>query len=194
MERAVLLIDGGYFDQVKRSFGIARIDYTKMGDELVQPCERFRSYYYHALPYVDHRNPEPADLQMRAERQRFFDGLSYLNRCEVKLGTLQRYMTFDQGGNRIVRHRQKLVDVLLSIDLVKLSWSRQIAMAVLLAGDSDFVPAVQAAKEAGVPIRLVFAERPGCFVHPQIKKVCDERVALTEAHMGRWALQGSTSV
>ena len=36
MERAVLLIDGGYFDQVKRTFGVARIDYTKMGDELVK--------------------------------------------------------------------------------------------------------------------------------------------------------------
>ena len=190
MERAVLLIDGGYFDQVKRTFGVARIDYTKMGDELVKPYERFRTYYYHALPYVDNRNPDPRDVKMRAERQRFYDGLAYLNRCEVKLGHLQRYLTFDQNGNKVVRHRQKLVDVLLSIDLVKLAWSRQIAMAVLLAGDSDFVPAVQAAKEAGVPIRLVFAEQPGCYVHSQVKKVVDERVALTREHIERWTLQG----
>ena len=194
MERAVLLIDGGYFDQVKRSFGVPRVDYTKLADDLVKPYERFRTYYYHALPYVDNRNPDPKDVKMRADRQRFFDGLAYLNRCEVKLGHLQRYLTFDQSGKQVVRHRQKLVDVLLSIDLVKLAWSRQIALAVLLAGDSDFVPAVQAAKEAGVPVRLVFAERQGCFVHQQVKKVCDERMALTDEDLARWTLQEPAAV
>lgn len=188
MEKAAILIDGGYFHQARKSFGDPRVDFTRMANELVRPYERTRTYYYDAPPHVDPRNPDPKDVQMREDRQRFFDGLSYLERFEVKLGHLQRFLTFDQNGKRAVKHRQKLVDVLLSIDLVKLAWAGRIELGVLLAGDSDFVPAVQAAKEAGIAVRLVFAQTSGCYVDTQLKKTCDERVELTDEHFRRWKM------
>ncbi len=190
MEKAALLIDGGYLDHAKKALGRQPIDFTAMGNELVTPYQRTRTYYYHAAAYVDARNPDPRDLRLRSDQQRFFDGLSLLERFEVKLGHLQRFSTFDSGGKQVLRHRQKLVDVLLSIDLVKLAWAGRIELGVLLAGDSDFVPAVQAAKEAGIAVRLVFARTANCYVDTQLKKTCDERVELTDEHFHRWAMAG----
>ena len=187
MDRSAVLIDGGYVDHVKTAFRASRVDFFRLSQELVMPYERFRTYYYHALPYVDAVQPDPDDVRRRGNAQRFLDGLSFLDRFEVRLGHLQRFATYDRQGSRVVRHRQKLVDVLFSVDLVELAWSGRVAHVVIVAGDSDFVLAVRAAKAAGLVVRLVFADRGGCHVDRELRKACDERIELTDAHLARWA-------
>ena len=54
-------------------------------------------------------------------------------------------------GNKDV-FEQKRVDVLLSVDMVRHAAAGHIQHAVLIAGDSDFIPAVEAAKESGVTL------------------------------------------
>jgi uncharacterized LabA/DUF88 family protein len=49
---------------------------------------------------------------------------------------------------------QKRVDVMLSVDLVRHAAAGHIQHAILVAGDSDFIPAVAAAKESGVTVSL----------------------------------------
>ena len=59
----------------------------------------------------------------------------------ARKGRLQKIV----AGSKVI-FKQKMVDVLLSVDLVRLSWSKQIQAAILVAGDSDYVPAVEAAE------------------------------------------------
>lgn len=75
--------------------------------------------------------------------QRFCDSLNRLPRFEVRLGRLAR-----RGPDKHNQYHfeQKMVDVLLSIDLVALSTKGRITDVILVAGDSDFVPAIEVAK------------------------------------------------
>ncbi len=73
---------------------------------------------------------------------------------------------------------QKGVDVLLSVDLVKLSSSNKIDKAVLVSGDSDFVPAVRASKDAGVIVELFYSK--GQNISNELHQICDDRFVITQ--------------
>ena len=47
--------------------------------------------------------------------------------------------------------------MMLGVDLVRMSWDKQIQRAVIVTADSDFVYAVQAAKDAGVITQLWYS-------------------------------------
>jgi uncharacterized LabA/DUF88 family protein len=71
--------------------------------------------------------------------------------------------------------KQKHVDVHLSVDLVKLSCKHSIDKAILVTGDSDFVPAVDVAKEEGVVTILYYSNIPPMYIHREILEKCDEK-------------------
>jgi len=180
MDRAAIFIDGAYLDKLlENEFGRAQIDYGRLADELAQGADILRTYYYHCPPYQS--NPPTTDESQRtAARNRFFAALSRLPRFQVRQGKLA-YRGKDQNGQPIFV--QKRVDIMLGVDMVQLAATRQIAKAVLLAGDSDFVPAVEAVKQHGVltvlwhgPIR---AGR-NSTVHQELWDACDERFPLTQ--------------
>jgi len=66
---------------------------------------------------------------------------------------------FEEHFPLIPMRRQKGVDILLALDLVRLAERGALSHALLLAGDSDFVPAVELARDAGVLITLITPER-----------------------------------
>ena len=66
------------------------------------------------------------------------------------------------------------MDILLAIDLVRLSLRRAIAQAVLVTGDSDFVPAIQIAKDEGVQVILAHAEG----AHESLITSVDQRIKM----------------
>ncbi len=67
---------------------------------------------------------------------------------------------------------------MLAVDLVKMSWDKQIQRAVILTADSDFVYAVQAAKDAGVLTQLYYSEH--LPLNQQLLDVFDERFPFTK--------------
>jgi len=175
MERAAVLIDGGYLDKVRLSFNKPILDIVKFSDIICgDNCERFRTYYYDALPWVG-ETPNPQDLQRRQAKQRYLDSLRMLHRVEVRLGEVQRIEVKCTKGQNHINFIQKLVDVLLSVDVVRLAWGGFIDKIVLVSGDRDFLPAVNAGKDAGVIIKLVYANPPHAYVHTNLLMACDER-------------------
>lgn len=75
-------------------------------------------------------------------------------------------------------YQQKRVDILLGCDLVLLSAKQRISKAVLVTGDSDFIPAIEIAKNEGVEIELVYdAEKEP---HPNLITIADTRRLLTQ--------------
>jgi uncharacterized LabA/DUF88 family protein len=73
-------------------------------------------------------------------------------------------------------------DILLAVELVRLSWSGQIGYAVIVTGDSDFVPAIEAAKDAGVITRLYYSRRA---VHDELLSAVDERFEMDDTFFDR---------
>lgn len=71
---------------------------------------------------------------------------------------------------------QKRVDILLGVDLVQLAAKHQITDAMVLAGDSDFLPAIEIAKQEGVVVHLFHGASP----HNELLTRCDERVRIDD--------------
>ena len=100
-----------------------------------------------------------------------------LKRFEVRYGRLQKVdLTCDDCGFKKAKFNQKLVDVLISVDMVSLAWGKIVDSIAIVTGDSDFVPAVKAAKEAGAMTCLIYD--PETYIHNEIKMVCDDRVTI----------------
>ena len=70
----------------------------------------------------------------------------------------------------------KRVDIMLGVDVVQLAAKGHIQQALLLAGDSDFVPAVAVAKAGGVLVRLYHGDN----CHVDLLREVDERVRLDQ--------------
>jgi uncharacterized LabA/DUF88 family protein len=151
LEKSAIFIDGGYLNQVlKKHFKEKDIDFLRLCENVsaITETKRLRTYYYHCLPLQRKDNAE--DTRRIQNLEKFLTKLRRLPRCEVKLGRLQLIGGF---------FKQKMVDILMSLDIVDLCFSNQIQHAILFAGDADFVPAVKRARESGAIIHL--------FYHPE---------------------------
>lgn len=172
MGRIAIFIDGGYIEKVlKAEFECANIDFVNFSNkiaEMISPeNELLRTYYYHSLPYKG--NPPTEEESDRfSKRQSFYDALNKKPRFEVRLGRLVRRGP-NANGNYFFE--QKMVDSLLNIDLVYLSAKGKITHAAIVAGDGDFVPAVQLAKKEGVIVWLFH----GHHKHAELWQAADER-------------------
>jgi uncharacterized LabA/DUF88 family protein len=172
---AAIFIDGGYFDRVSRDCGSPRIDFGKLSSVLAKPHELLRTYYYHCLPYMG-PTPSEEDQTRYDNKQRFFTALTRLNRFEVREGKLE-YRGTDKESERPI-FEQKRVDIYLGVDLVMLATKQRIHRAILVTGDSDFLPAIRAAKNEGVLIHLYHGTGPQ-QPHKDLWEEADERTVIT---------------
>ena len=171
-DRAAIFIDGAYLDRVRQDeFNGVRLNFQRMADVLTPDSSLLRAYYYDCPPYQD--NPPSADQRNRyQERRKFFTALNRLPRFEVRLGRLERR----QGPDGRPRFEQKRVDILLGVDMVQLAAKQRIEQAILITGDSDFIPAISVAKSEGVLVRLFHGDN----CHSELWQEVDERVKFTQ--------------
>src|SRR3989344_606273 len=148
LEKSAIFIDGGYFNKIiKKHFGSVSLNYLKLSDKICSDLElaRLRTYFYHCLPIV--RKDDSLDLIRHSEMQKFLTKLKRLPRFEIKLGRLQLI------GNQF---KQKMVDVLMSLDITNMAYENQIQHAILIAGDADFIPAIKKSKDYGIIVHLYY--------------------------------------
>ena len=170
--RTAIFLDGAYLNKVtERHYGRISLAHDKLAAHLASGHELLRTYYYDAPPWQS--NPPTYEESRRfAARQSFFSSLRKLPRFEVREGRCARIWDKDANDWRFI---QKRVDVLFSVDLVRLASKQQIQRAVLLAGDSDFLPAISVAKDEGVLIQLVHSPNRK-EVHRDLWDAADERI------------------
>ena len=172
-DRAAVFIDGAYLTKILDvDFGKPKIDLAGFSDILCGNYERLRTYYYNCMPYQS--CPPTEDERRRfASMDKFVYTLRKLPRFEVKLGRLGCV-----GGEFI----QKRVDIALAVDLVRLSCGRMIQKAVIVTGDSDFLPAIEAAKEAGVLVTLYYSQSS---IHDELLSAVDESAVIGQNLISR---------
>ena len=172
MDKAAVFIDNGYFKQVLASHGTKYLRFDAFSRWV---CERinaewYRTYFYDCMPYQS--NPPTQEERERFSRANsFIYSLENLPRFQVRLGKLIKL------PNGVFK--QKGVDIKLTIDLLKLSLGGMIQKAILVGSDSDFVPVIQEAKNEGIIVFSCFSRNPGCGIHDELYKTCDDEIELT---------------
>ena len=171
--RSAIFIDGAYLDHVLRNeFNGAQVDFGALANAMAGSDNLLRTYYYHCPPYQSNP-PTQSESDRYAASRSFYTALERLPRFSVRLGRIeQRY-----GPDGRPRFEQKRVDILLGVDLVQLATKGRIEQAILLAGDSDFIPAISVAKAEGVLVRLYYGEN----CHTELWQESDDRVRIDQA-------------
>lgn len=147
------------------------------------PHERallYRSFFYDAKPYLgkEHRPVSGKSIDYaRSEEARFrlalHDKLRRMSHMAVRLGEVRRergWVMREDAQKRLLRGevavtdltdddftlglRQKAVDMRIGTDIASLTLKRQVDTIILVAGDSDFVPASKLARREGVKVIL----------------------------------------
>jgi len=179
--RLAIFIDGGYFEKItKNEFGEVTIDFKMLVEVLTDGRDLLRTYYYNCLPYQS--NPPTQEESRRfANKERFFSYLRKLPRFNVRLGNLA-FRGIDKKGNK--DFEQKGIDTLLSIDMVNLAATKQVSNIILLAGDSDYIPAIEVTKTHGVGAILYHSQRRDSY-HIDLWEACDERFPINQAFINK---------
>jgi uncharacterized LabA/DUF88 family protein len=165
--RVAVFIDNGYLSKVLNDG--KKIDFLKFCDKVCDGKERLRTYFYDCKPYIS--DPPTNEEKIKTSQYNKFAGkVEALPRFQMRFGKLRK--------NKDGSYEQKRVDILLAVELVRLSWSGQIGHAVIVTGDSDFVPAIEAAKDAGVITRLYYSRTA---VHDELLSAVDERFEMDPA-------------
>lgn len=180
---AAVFIDGGYLDKVMYyDFSNARINYEALAHELVQQDELFRTYYYNCLPYQSNP-PTDEERQRYASKRKFTTALSYLPRFEVRLGKLA-FRGNDEDGDPIFI--QKRVDCMVGVDMAFLAGKGKVTSVILLSGDGDLIPAIEAVKREGV-LAVLWHGSLSRDTAPsrELFEICDERRQITKGLVDR---------
>ena len=192
MARLAIFIDGGYIDVLAREFNV-RVDYDKFVKEVVnlissktvEPLDLLRTYYYDCLPYQS-STPTDSEAELFAGKQRFFNALTRLERFLVREGRLA-FRGYDNQGKPIFQ--QKRTDLMLGLDFALLSGKHQITHAALVTGGSDFIPAIEIAKQEGIVVCLFHGpnrNKKGDSSYAQeLWSAADERFEMTQDSMNR---------
>ena len=184
VEQLAIFIDGRYLDKVKENVSGRefRMDFAKFSqkvcgyvkDRSPTPVDLLRTYYYDCLPYKSDP-PTTEENQKFESARRFHSALELQPRTMIRRGKLKRRDQICHScQSRQPGFQQKGVDILLGVDLVLASVKGHIAHAAIVAGDSDFLPAVEIVKAEGVVVWL-FHERASTS---ELALAADERIEI----------------
>jgi uncharacterized LabA/DUF88 family protein len=181
-----ILIDGMYLQHACDLFGVGHLDYErKLPKMLMREGEtHYRTYYFDALPYVPESGATEKQHKDKAGKKAFFDALRYKEGIVVEEGVVRpkRAVCFNCKTEYYVPV-QKLVDVKIAVRLTSLAFSKVANKIVLLAGDRDLVPAVEASEPSGTPIRLAYFSEGDVQTSRELIKKCPEKHPLRGADL-----------
>ena len=171
--RIGIFIDAAYLAYVlKMEHNQKKIDLSKFAKKMADLSgnpDVLRAYYYDSLPYLS-QNPSPDEQDRFNRKTGYIEAIKRIPRMEVRLGVCEFRPTSENG------FKQKQVDMMLGVDLVKLAIKGKIDDAALFIGDSDFLPAIEVVKNEGVSVHLFH----GLNAHKSVIARCDTSRYLSE--------------
>lgn len=172
--RTVVLVDGGYLREIDpvKKVGCSQIDFHKLALLFSKESDLLRLYYYDCPPFLS-LHPTSDEYNRQGRFDRFLHSLQMTPQVKVRLGRLQR------TENGFV---QKKVDVLLAVDLLTLAAEHSVDRIVLVAGDSDFIPAIEAAQNRGCFVGLCYSPSD---VSNELLTVCDKFFPINQEMVGK---------
>jgi uncharacterized LabA/DUF88 family protein len=163
----MLFIDGSNLFGACRSLSF-KIDLEKLIKKLTEEKELLRPYYYCSIP----ENPSKGTIN-------FINALKYLGFKVITKPLKKRYNNV--GKEYYV---EKGVDVALVIDILSMANKNAYDIAILVAGDSDYVGAVEEIKNMGKHVEIAFFEKnpnsSSPIISPELRMSADHFISLDE--------------
>ncbi len=166
-DRVMIFIDGSnLYHSLKAFFKRTDIDIGKFSDKLLDKRRLIRIYYYNA------RVGQREEPERYHDQQKFFNSITTIPYCELRLGRLV-YNNWPAAPPY-----EKGVDIQLATDMITHSFKNNYDVAILVAGDNDFVGAIQAVKDNGnnLEVALFGKERTSL----QLRKVTDRVIDINK--------------
>lgn len=179
MVPTLVFIDGGYLSKLCKHFGRGRylkLDIAQFAEHLAEKqgmyCQHM--FYYTAPPFQSGK-PTRLEARMKAGYDSFISHLTKRDNVTVREGRLQKI------GNIFT---QKGVDTLLTLDLAFEPLARRINCILLVACDTDFVPALTRIRDNGIKVIIYYfsdRKRKSIFsMSNHILTACDKGILLEE--------------
>ena len=139
-ERVMVFIDGSnLYHVLGQTCGRHDLQFDKFAQKLANGRDLRRIYYYNI------RQEAFDDRSNATDQDKFLSSLYDTPYLEVKLGI------WKQRGATMV---EKGVDVMLAVDLVTHAFNDHYDSAIIVSGDADFYPALQAVKDVGKQVEV----------------------------------------
>jgi uncharacterized LabA/DUF88 family protein len=139
-ERVMVFIDGSnLYHVLSQSCGRHDLQFDKFAQKLANGRQLQRIYYYNI------RQESDSNPNVGVEQAKFLESLYDTPYVEVRLGI------WKQRGDIMV---EKGVDVMLATDVVTNAYNDHYDTAIVVSGDADFYPALQAVKDVGKHIEV----------------------------------------
>ena len=139
-ERVMVFIDGSnLYHVLGQTCGRHDLQFDKFAQKLANGRDLRRIYYYNI------RQEAFEDRSNASDQDKFLSSLYDTPYLEVKLGI------WKQRGATMV---EKGVDVMLAVDLVTHAYNDHFDSAIIVSGDADFYPALQAVKDVGKQVEV----------------------------------------
>ena len=169
-ERVIVFIDGSnLYHVLSETCGRHDVRFGKFSDKLANGRDLRRTNYYNIRQHSE-RYP-----QTSADQDKFLHVLYDTPYLEVRLGISK------QRGEAMV---EKGVDVMIAIDLVRNAYEDLYDTAILVSGDGDFYPAIQAVKDLGKHVEVAAFDSN---ISPDAARVADLHLKLTKTFFtGLW--------
>lgn len=116
--------------------------------------------------YYDGRPDEEAELS--SDLRDYWDAIELLSDTELGFGSTRR-------GTRRRPPRQKGVDTLIAVDMLVGAFTQLFPVAILIAGDADFVPVVNEVRRRGVMVVVAADEQS---VSDDLRRAADRFIAI----------------
>lgn len=198
MNRVAFLVDGAFFFQKIRQFGsffVAGPEIRKYCLRHVEDNETlYRIFYYDAPPLTMHGvNPRgtridfsstPAaknmnsllqtirktpQMALRLGRTSWHHGWTLTDSAIADLKSEKPFAELTDGDFK-PSIQQKAVDMKIGLDIATLAYKKLVDRVVLIAGDSDFVPAAKLARREGLIVTL---DPLGHKINPELEEHVD---------------------
>ena len=159
-ERIMIFIDGSnLYHSLKAFFRRTDIDIGKFANKLLEKRRLIRVYYYNARVGL---KEEPERYR---DQHKFFNSVEAIPYCELRLGRL----VYNNWPNS--PPYEKGVDILMATDMITHSYKNNYDVAIVVAGDNDYVPAIQAVKDNGKNTEVALFGKQSSSL--QLRKVTD---------------------
>jgi len=175
MEEGIFFIDGAYLSLVSKFIGggkAIKFNIKKLAENLAKnqnlACKKI--FYYNCPPFQS-EPPTTEQEKRKAGYDKFIVKLKNSG-IEVREGRCQM---IDK------KYAQKGVDVLLTIDLIRQAIKTNVKKFIIVACDTDFVPAINnIRKEDKIEVILYYfrSGHPMFSMSDHILSVCDKKVKL----------------
>jgi len=166
-EKVMIFIDGSnLYHSLKNHFSRTDLDIGKFCRKMVGRHDLVRIYYYNARVG---RKEEPERYK---RQQSYFTGVNAIPYTELRLGRL----VYTNWPN--VPPYEKGTDVQLATDMLTHSYKNNYDVAILVAGDNDYVSAIQAVKDNGKHVEIALFGKEG--TSRQLRSVADKVININK--------------